>query len=52
VEEKNFSMFRLLSNEEHAAGLEQIKNDLGAVYKSEGAGDSLIWLETGRQSSI
>ncbi len=42
VEEKNFSMFRLLSNEEHSSGLDRLKNDLGAVYETDGAGDSLI----------
>ncbi|MCE0521355.1 MAG: class I SAM-dependent methyltransferase [Methylacidiphilales bacterium] len=45
VEEKNFSMFRLLSDEEHSSGLERLKSDLGTVYETEGAGDSLIWLE-------
>jgi len=45
VEEKNFSMFRLLGDDEHASGLERLKNDLGAVHESQGAGDSLIWLE-------
>jgi ubiquinone/menaquinone biosynthesis C-methylase UbiE len=44
VEEKNFSMFRMLSPEEHAAGLRQLKNDLGKIYINQGAGDSLIWL--------
>jgi len=45
AEEKNWSMFRLLGDEEHASGLERLKSDLGKVCESEGAGDSLIWLE-------
>jgi ubiquinone/menaquinone biosynthesis C-methylase UbiE len=45
VEEKNFSMFRLISNEEHEHGLKRLKKDLGSVYKTPEAGDSLIWLE-------
>jgi len=46
VEEKNFSMFRLLSDEEHANGLERLKRDLGTVYETKSAGDSLIWLDS------
>jgi SAM-dependent methyltransferase len=45
AEEKNFSMFRLLGDEEHASGLERLKTDLGKIYETEDAGDSLIWLE-------
>jgi ubiquinone/menaquinone biosynthesis C-methylase UbiE len=45
VEEKNFSMFRLLNDNEYASGLEKLKKDLGTVYENRGAGDSLIWLE-------
>jgi len=46
VEEKNWSMFRLLGDEEYAHGLKRLKNDLGAAYETPGAGDSLIWLES------
>ena len=45
VEEKNFSMFRLLNDEEHAMGLAQLKNDLGRVYETPDSGQSLVWFE-------
>jgi ubiquinone/menaquinone biosynthesis C-methylase UbiE len=45
VEEKNFSMFRALSDEEHSQGLAKLQSNLGTVHESVGAGQSLIWLE-------
>lgn len=45
VEEKNFSMFRLLSEEEHEQGLQRLKVELDAKYENQGAGETLIWLE-------
>lgn len=41
VEEKNYSMFRLLSDDEFAAGLSAIKHDFGRAFQP--SGQSLLW---------
>ncbi len=43
VEEKNYSMFRLLSATEYVEGLSKLKEDVGRTFEPVGAGDSLIW---------
>jgi ubiquinone/menaquinone biosynthesis C-methylase UbiE len=43
VEERNYSMFRLLDRCEYSVGLEKMKSDIDAVYDNNGAGQSLIW---------
>jgi len=43
VEEKNYSMFRMLSEEEFAAGLEAMKRDHGRSFESPEAGETLVW---------
>jgi SAM-dependent methyltransferase len=45
VEEKNYSMFRMLSVAEYEAGYKAMRRDLGKSYASPGAGESLVWLE-------
>jgi ubiquinone/menaquinone biosynthesis C-methylase UbiE len=44
VEEKNFSMFRLLDDREFIDGLERIRKDIGRNVELAGAGRTLIWL--------
>ena len=44
VEEKNYSMFRLLAEREYADGLARLRKDIGKTFDPVGAGDSLIWL--------
>ncbi len=51
VEEKNYSMFRLLDGTEYVAGLAKLKQDLGRTFEPAGAGDSLIWLRRPAQLS-
>jgi ubiquinone/menaquinone biosynthesis C-methylase UbiE len=51
VEEKNYSMFRLLGNDEYAAGLERIRADRGTGHANQGAGTTLIWLEPASRDS-
>jgi ubiquinone/menaquinone biosynthesis C-methylase UbiE len=43
VEEKNYSMFRVLSDQEFKDGLEKIRADLGREVEQTGAGETLIW---------
>ncbi len=45
VEEKNYSMFRLLADDEYESGLKRLRKDIGTISDNQGAGDSLIWLE-------
>ncbi len=44
VEEKNYSMFRLLDEGEYATGLARLRSDIGKSFDVAGAGESLIWL--------
>ena len=44
VEEKNYSMFRLLDKREFADGLTRARKDKGRTFEATGAGDTLIWL--------
>ena len=44
VEEKNYSMFRLLDELEYVDGLSQLKADKGKSFETIGGGESLIWL--------
>jgi SAM-dependent methyltransferase len=44
VEEKSFSMFRRLEEEEWRQGLERMRRDLGRSFENEGAGVSLVLL--------
>jgi ubiquinone/menaquinone biosynthesis C-methylase UbiE len=48
VEEKNYSMFRHISEGERMNGLTELRKDMGKTVYSEGAGDSLVWLKKGR----
>jgi len=45
VEEKNYSMFRLLEEDEFKNGLEKLKEDIYKTVKTKDAGESLIWLK-------
>jgi SAM-dependent methyltransferase len=47
VREKNYSMFRILDEEEFEAGYAALTVDLGRSFVSPGAGESLVWLEKG-----
>jgi hypothetical protein len=51
VREKGYSMFRLIGEAEHEAGLrameEAFRADPGRSYDSPQAGESLVWLEKG-----
>ena len=44
VEEKNFSMFRLLDDSEFDDGLKNIRADVGKWFERSCAGETLIWL--------
>lgn len=46
VEERNYSMFRLLNEAEYDEGLSKLKQDVGKTFEAAGAGDSLIWFST------
>ena len=43
VAEKNYSMFRLLADEEFNVGLTALKHDKGRRFPPNGAGYSLVW---------
>jgi hypothetical protein len=43
VEEKNYSMFRLLNEREYVDGLSKLRQDVGRTFECAGAGESLIW---------
>jgi SAM-dependent methyltransferase len=45
VGEKNYSMFRMLSEAEYESGYAAMRRDTGKSFSSPGAGESLIWLE-------
>jgi ubiquinone/menaquinone biosynthesis C-methylase UbiE len=45
VEEKNYSMFRNLDEEEYQAGLARLRNDVGRVIRDRNHGESLLWLK-------
>ena len=46
VREKNYSMFRLLDEDEFTQGLELLMRDVGKVF--QGAGETLVWFERSR----
>lgn len=45
VEEKNYSMFRLLDLAEYAQGLAAIQRQEGRTFDQSGTGDSLVWFQ-------
>jgi len=45
VEEKNYSMFRILDGDEYINGLNNLKKDQGKIIVTKDAGESLIWLK-------
>jgi len=49
VAEKNWSMFRPLSEEEFSAGLRAATGDLGRLYESPSAGTTLLWFRKDAQ---
>lgn len=51
VEEKNYSMFRLLNEREYEDGLSLLRKDVGKTFERVGAGDSLIWFRKLAQQS-
>ena len=52
VEEKNYSMFRLLDEEEYKAGLKKMKNDKGKVIVGQPHGETLVWLIKKRLTTV
>ena len=51
VEEKNYSMFRLLEEKEFNEGLIQLKSDKGKSIVSEKHGETLVWLQKMKTSN-
>jgi Methylase involved in ubiquinone/menaquinone biosynthesis len=47
VQEKGYSMFRLLPEPEYESGLSALRRDEGRAFSSPGAGESLAWFEKG-----
>ena len=45
VEEKNYSMFRILDNKEYENGLKELKQNLNQKVITKGAGESILWLK-------
>jgi len=45
IEEKGYSMFRQLSEEEYRNGLEKLRGNCGEIINCEGAGEILLWLK-------
>ncbi len=43
VEERNYSMFRLLDSREFAEGLKKVRADIGKSFELASAGETLIW---------
>ncbi len=43
VEEKNYSMFLLLDEDEFISGLKRIKDDQGKRFNTTSAGETLVW---------
>lgn len=50
VREKNWSMFRLLADEEFARGLARLNDDAGCVFESSASGATLVWFRKRLQS--
>jgi ubiquinone/menaquinone biosynthesis C-methylase UbiE len=51
VEEKNFSMFRLLDEREFNEGLRKIRMDVGRSFELTAAGETLIWFRKNAQQT-
>lgn len=49
VAEKNWSMFRLLAEEEFSRGLQALTSDLGRSFESPTAGETLLWFRKDAQ---
>lgn len=49
VAEKNWSMFRLLSEEEFSIGFQALERDLGRSFESSRAGETLLWFRKAAQ---
>jgi SAM-dependent methyltransferase len=47
VGERNYSMFRLLAEDEYETGLGAMRADRGRTFLSPGAGQTLVWLSKG-----
>jgi SAM-dependent methyltransferase len=45
VEQKNYSMFRILEQKEYENGLKRLKKDLGKTIITKDAEESIIWLK-------
>lgn len=45
VREKNYSMFRNITEAEHAAGLESLQQDKGKSVHPIGSGETIVWFE-------
>lgn len=45
VEERNFSMFRIIDEKEYENGLNELKKDIHKTIITKEAGESLIWLK-------
>jgi ubiquinone/menaquinone biosynthesis C-methylase UbiE len=45
VEQKNYSMFRILEPNEYENGLKRLKQDIGKTIITKDAGESIIWLK-------
>lgn len=45
VEEKGYSMFRQLNENEYTEGLNDLKKECGKKTNSNGSGETLIWLK-------
>ena len=45
VEQKNYSMFRMLSEKEFLEGLNKLKSDLGKSFQRKLAGETWIWFK-------
>lgn len=52
VAEKNWSMFRLLSDEEFSRGLRALTNDRDSLFESPSAGETLLWFRKDVQPVI
>ncbi|GAK52409.1 hypothetical protein U14_03660 [Candidatus Moduliflexus flocculans] len=48
VEEKNYSMFRLLDHEEYQAGLARLKQEKGKTLSADNHGETVVWLRKPR----
>lgn len=52
VAEKNYSMFRLLSDLEFTAGLLALTSDLGRSFESSSAGETMLWFRKSAQPIV